>query len=163
LQAFPILATYVRDSGITVAQGLERHRWVRDIQGGVSVQAMAQYLHLWDLLLTVHLQAKISDELIWRLTEDDVWRDIRRWTGANFQVPSNSFSSTEDWWLRTRKQVPKTHRRNFDMVAILVHWKIWKERNSRVFENLTHSVDEVFEGIRDDIFMWRAAGKVAFD
>jgi hypothetical protein len=64
LQAFPILATYVRDSGITVAQGLERHRWVRDIQGGVSVQAMAQYLHLWDLLLTVHLQAEISDELI---------------------------------------------------------------------------------------------------
>jgi hypothetical protein len=93
----------------------------------------------------------------------DVWRDIRRWTGANFQVPSNSFSSTEDWWLRTRKQVPKTHRRNFDTIAILVHWKIWKERNSRVFENLTHSVDVVFEGIRDDIFMWRAAGKVAFD
>jgi hypothetical protein len=40
-------------------------------------------------------------------------------------------------------------------VAILVHF--------RVFENLTHSVDEVFKGIRDDIFMWRAAGKIAFD
>jgi hypothetical protein len=38
-----------------------------------------------------------------------------------------------------------------------------KERNSRVFEKLAHSADEVFEGIREDIFMWIAVGKVALD
>jgi hypothetical protein len=52
-------------------------------------------------------------------------------------------------------------RRDFDGVVILVHWRIWKERNSRVFDNTQHSAEEVFESIREEIGQWRAAGTIA--
>jgi hypothetical protein len=78
-----------------------------------------------------------------------------------FPVPGPNFTSTEDWWLLVRKQVPKIRRRDFDTVVILVHWRIWKERNSRIFDGVQHSAQEVFEGIRDEIAMWRYAGLVA--
>jgi hypothetical protein len=40
----PSLCSFVKNSGITVAAALENHRWIRDICGGLSAQAMAQYL-----------------------------------------------------------------------------------------------------------------------
>jgi hypothetical protein len=51
-------------------------------------------------------------------------------------------------------------RKDFDAVVILVHWHIWKERNSRVFDNVHHSAEDVFEMIRGEIRAWRAAGRV---
>jgi hypothetical protein len=89
-----------------------------------------------------------------------VWQQVRRWAEADFPIPGASFVDTADWWLCARKCAPKTHRRNFDTVAILVHWRIWKERNSRVFDNTGHSHREVFEAIRDDIRLWQSAGRV---
>jgi hypothetical protein len=62
-----------------------------------------------------------------------VWLRLRSWTMADFLVPGPNFTTTEDWWLQVRKQVPKIYRRDFDTVTILVHWKIWKERNVRIF------------------------------
>jgi hypothetical protein len=85
---------------------------------------------------------------------------LKAWSKAMFIIPGPTLLDTEDWWLRTRKQVPKKHRRDFDTVTILLHWKIWKERNSRIFDDQAHTVDEVFDSIRDDIAMWRSAGLV---
>jgi hypothetical protein len=42
-----------------------------------------------------------------------------------------------------RKRAPKNLRRDFDAVVILVHWLIWKEHNSRVFDSVRHSADDV--------------------
>jgi hypothetical protein len=70
MEAFPILASYVRVSGISVAEALVGNRWIRDVRGGVSTQAINQYLHLWDLTSSVHLVATSEDRLIWRHTED---------------------------------------------------------------------------------------------
>jgi hypothetical protein len=47
------------------------------------------------------------------------------------------------------KPIQKIHSCNFDTVAILVHSKIWKERNSRLFNNF--GVEEVFGNIRGEI------------
>jgi hypothetical protein len=89
-----------------------------------------------------------------------VWQLIRAWTGAVFQTPSSLFRSTEEWWVLVRKRVPKNLRKDFDTVTILVHWKLWKERNSRVFEKRQQSEEDVFGGIREDISLWRSAGRV---
>ena len=78
-----------------------------------------------------------------------------------FAIPDSRFSCTEDWWLSARKEIPKPDRRNFDTVAILVHWRVWKERNARIFEHKASSVDRVLDLIRDDIAVWRAAGCVS--
>jgi hypothetical protein len=42
------------------------------------------------------------------------------------------------------KRSPKNMRRDFDTVTILLHWKLWKERNSRVFRSLQLCGEEVF-------------------
>lgn len=39
-----------------------------------------------------------------------------------------------DWWLRSKKQVPKDHRKGFDSLALLVIWSLWKERNRQVHD-----------------------------
>jgi hypothetical protein len=62
---WPILS-FVRNSGISVAAALENRRWVRDISGGLSVQAMGQYLQLWDLTNSTVPHAEQRYEAIWR-------------------------------------------------------------------------------------------------
>lgn len=52
---------------------LVNRRWVRDISGGLSVQAMAQYLSLWDMVQGVELIAGQSDEVVWRQSADGVF------------------------------------------------------------------------------------------
>jgi hypothetical protein len=37
---------------------------------------------------------------------------------------------------------------------------MWKERNSKVFDGAQHSGEEVFDLMRDEISVWRAAGRV---
>jgi hypothetical protein len=59
-----------------------------------------------------------------------------------------------------RKRAPKNLRKDFDAVVILVHWRIWKERNSMVFDSVHHSVEDVFEMIREENRAWRAVGRV---
>jgi hypothetical protein len=59
-----------------------------------------------------------------------------------------------------RKHAPKNLHKDFDAVVILVHWRIWKERNSRVFDSVHHSAEDVFEMIGEEIRAWRAVGRV---
>jgi hypothetical protein len=68
--SFPLSASYVQDSGRSVAQALQSNRWVRDIKGGVSTAALAQYLRLWDLLQMVQLNHDEDDNLIWCHSKD---------------------------------------------------------------------------------------------
>jgi len=37
-----------------------------------------------------------------------------------------------DWWSSARKLIPKTDRRSFDCMVILISWILWNERNRRV-------------------------------
>jgi hypothetical protein len=87
-----------------------------------------------------------------------VWHRFRSWTKEDFPTPSNIFRGTEDWWLTARKRAPKTLRRDFDTVTILVHWRIWKERNARIFHQECNTVERVFELIVEELHAWRAAG-----
>lgn len=244
LDTYPILATFIRDSRLSVADAIHNRRWVRDVQGGLSTAALAQYLRLWDLLLNIQLQPGEEDRLIWQHTKDGnystssaykmffaanitfpcagpiwkskaptrckffiwladhqrcltadnlqkrgwphsdtcnmclsaqetcthlfvhcpfgnrVWQRIKAWSNADFPTPSPAFPTTEDWWLQARKRVPKNLRRDFDTVVILVHWKLWKERNNRIFDSVSHGEELVLDGIREDIAIWRSAGRI---
>lgn len=39
----------------------------------------------------------------------------------------------------------------FDTITTLIHWRIWKERNARVFDQQASSVDKVFDAFREDL------------
>ena len=47
---------------------LDEEKWLEDIQGEISAQALMEYFELWDLLEGVVLQEGIPDRHIWRLS-----------------------------------------------------------------------------------------------
>lgn len=66
---WPILSTYVGRSNLSVAQALTGNRWVRDLRGSLSNEALAQYFELWSELQTIHLSQE-EDSIRWKLTPD---------------------------------------------------------------------------------------------
>jgi hypothetical protein len=57
----------------TVLEALTNDKWVEDLQGDVSVEALMEYLTFWDLLQEVELQQDSQDKLIWRLSPTGVY------------------------------------------------------------------------------------------
>jgi hypothetical protein len=90
-----------------------------------------------------------------------IWHNFRTWTKADFPIPGEAFRNTEEWWLAARGRAPKNLRRDFDTVVILVHWRVWMERNDRIFRQEFCMVDRVLELIIEEIHSWRAAGCIA--
>ena len=48
-------------------------------------------------------------------------------------APGSNIFCLVDWWSLARKLIPKTDRRSFDCMVILISWILWNERNKRVF------------------------------
>jgi hypothetical protein len=61
----------------------------------------------------------------------------------------------EDWWLRSRQRVPSAGRKEFDARVMLTCWLIWKQKNARVFGNLSQHcsarvlVDRITDEVRE--------------
>jgi hypothetical protein len=56
-----------RISKHTVHEALTARQWISDIQGALTVGVIADFLCLWDILLSVVLQPGVSDIHFWRL------------------------------------------------------------------------------------------------
>jgi hypothetical protein len=62
------------------------------------------------------------------------------------------------WWLRTRKLIPKPIRRGFDSLFFLIGWMLWKERNARTFNRTAASAAQLVLRIHDEAQSWCVAG-----
>uniref|UniRef100_A0A0E0GH80 Uncharacterized protein n=1 Tax=Oryza nivara TaxID=4536 RepID=A0A0E0GH80_ORYNI len=49
----------------------------------------------------------------------------------------------------------------FDTLVLLVCWMIWKERNTRVFQNQSRTAGFLFGAIKDEAAIWKEAGNNA--
>jgi hypothetical protein len=54
--------------------------------------------------------------------------------------------------------VPGHLRQGFDSVVLLVSWRLWRERNSRVFDNISITVDQARRVVLDEGDEWITAG-----
>lgn len=54
------------------------------------------------------------------------------------------------WWMDARCQVPKEQRKGFDLAVLLVSWMMWKERNSRVFNNVASTAAQAARKVLDE-------------
>jgi len=62
-----------RASRRTVMDALIDENWVADTQGEISLEALQEYLELWDILAEVELQEGVSDKHIWRLSASGLY------------------------------------------------------------------------------------------
>jgi hypothetical protein len=62
------------------------------------------------------------------------------------------------WWLRSRKALPKLRRRGFDSLFFLIGWAIWKERNTRTFNGVSTSAARLGVQIQEEAEAWCLAG-----
>jgi hypothetical protein len=53
----------------TVLEAPINDKWVEDIQGSISLEALLEYLTLWDMISEVKLQVGVQDKHIWRLSK----------------------------------------------------------------------------------------------
>ena len=87
----------------------------------------------------------------------EVWFKILRKIGWDRVTPSTLTFNFPSWWTDARKQIPKTGRRGFDSLVILVCWIIWKERNDRTFDRCVRTIDDAVLRVLDEIKAWSLA------
>ena len=63
-----------------------------------------------------------------------------------------------DWWIDLRKRLDVDSRGLFDSLLLLISWRLWKERNARVFGRAPSSVHEVVAAIAAEGEEWASAG-----
>ena len=88
----------------------------------------------------------------------EVWFQVMRRIGHEGvlqQVQSDLFL---DWWSRARRLIPKSGRRGFDSLVVLISWLLWKERNDRTFHRHVRTLQEVVPRVYDEITVWSQAG-----
>jgi hypothetical protein len=58
----------------------------------------------------------------------------------------------------SHRQVPNELRRGFDSAVLLVSWRTWKERNSRVFDGVASLAAQVVLKVLEDGEEWVRTG-----
>jgi hypothetical protein len=88
----------------------------------------------------------------------EVWFESMRLNGLPDVTPTGE-DKLEDWWLRSRQRVASSRRKEFDTRVMLTCWLIWKQRNARVFDNLSQhcSARVLVDRITDEFAQWNLA------
>jgi hypothetical protein len=90
----------------------------------------------------------------------EIWFCIFRRRGWLTLLPTDQ-DSTIAWWLASRKRISKVCRPLFDSVFALVVWRLWNERNERIFRSTTSLPHRLVDKISDELRDWSNAGLVA--
>lgn len=69
---WPVLFSYVGCSRLTVDKALANNRWVRDLQGSLSNEALGEYFQLWEEVQGISLHPT-PDSIKWKLTGDGIF------------------------------------------------------------------------------------------
>jgi hypothetical protein len=80
----------------TMQEALLNHAWVLDVQGGLPVGVLVDYLQLWDILADFQLQPGIEDRHIWRFSPTSQYSAKTAYEG--FFLGATTFRSWEKIW-----------------------------------------------------------------
>ena len=94
-------------SSQSVAVALQGNQWIRELRGGFSVQAISQYLKLWDAVREINLSPSTPDRLLWRWSSD-----------GHFSV---------------RSAYQLLHEGSLHLPEIAIVWKTWAPLRVKIF------------------------------
>ena len=88
----------------------------------------------------------------------DLWLRMVQRCNLNLAVaPQAGTTSLLEWWEEGRRRIPPGHRRAWSALVQLIWWNTWKERNARIFNNVTSSVPQVQQRIIEELLLWTLA------
>jgi hypothetical protein len=87
----------------------------------------------------------------------EVWFRTVSLVGLQRCVPRPDDLDLQEWWCSALSLVPKSDRKGFNSLVMLVSWCLWKHHNACVFERSNPSIAKVFQVIRDEVVAWRLA------
>ena len=81
-------------------------------------------------------------------------------TGIDLTLLPDGNAPLQVWWMRARKIVQKTMRKDFDSFVMLISWCLSKQRNDRVFgrDGITNELGTV-ECIFTERKLWELASR----
>ena len=74
-------------------------------------------------------------------------------------APSAATTSLDAWLCSSRQTQPAALKKSWTSLVHLTWWTLWKERNSRIFQNSAATLDRMHSCIVEDAKLWRDAGK----
>ncbi|KAG2648901.1 hypothetical protein PVAP13_1NG072050 [Panicum virgatum] len=165
----------------TVAEALPHRQWIRDIRGrwiwkNWAPQRvkfftwLALKQRLWtadrrrrhgldahDICWLCDQEQETADHLLVNCSfAKQIWWNMLSWMdcACTFPMPME----LHQWWKHIRQMQVKERRRGLDTLVMLILWCLWKERNARLFDNLSSNALEVQDRIKVDIKLWIDAG-----
>lgn len=80
----------------------------------------------------------------------EVWVLVARWTDNLVSVPGDE-DDLQQWWNDSMSRASKHDRRRVSSILIYTAWNIWKERNRRIFQNVSTTPDVVLGLIKEEM------------
>jgi hypothetical protein len=59
-----------------------------------------------------------------------------------------------NWWLQASSVLQGSEKKRLNTLVMLVTWRIWCERNIRLFENNYRPIQQIIEQIKSDARHW---------
>jgi hypothetical protein len=88
-----------------------------------------------------------------------VWFGCLVALGIDIAAPT-VHDSLQEWWKAARGRFRKKEKQGFDALVILITWRLWKQRNARVFNNPRKQF--LVQGLVDQVLaewtQWSVAG-----
>jgi hypothetical protein len=90
-----------------------------------------------------------------------VWSSVVT-TLSHDELKPNSWTNThhnfQSWYKSLVGKLTKERRKTIVMLANLVCWEIWKERNRRIFEKKVMTASVMITNTLEEVDVWRIAG-----
>jgi hypothetical protein len=88
-----------------------------------------------------------------------VWNELKDWLGLT-DFDTNiwaDYDSLEEWWCHI-SGVDGRRRKGLSSLLLLTAWKIWNERNARVFWSVASMPTRVASIIKSNAILWGLVG-----
>jgi hypothetical protein len=89
-----------------------------------------------------------------------LWDRVGSWI-MEVQFRPTSWQQGTDmgtWFIDLGRNSSATRKKGIQSMTMLIIWEIWRERNNRIFNKTSRSVDQVFGTIQDEAKLWIWAG-----